>query len=69
MAMAKSESRENFLVRFIRETRSELKKVVWPSRQDTLRMSGIVIGVTLSMAAGLAIVDFLFARIIGLIVR
>lgn len=69
MAMARRETSDNFILRFIRETRSELNRVIWPSRQDALRLTGIVIGVTLGMAAGLTIIDFVFARLIGLVLR
>lgn len=69
MAMAGREIRDNFLLRFFRETRSELKKVVWPTRQDALRLTGIIIGVTLGMAAGLTFIDFIFTRLFGFILR
>jgi len=62
-------SRENRIVRFYRETRAELRKVVWPSRQEATRLSLIVVSVTLAMSVFLGIVDFLFSRLIGLIVR
>jgi preprotein translocase subunit SecE len=28
---------------FLREVRSELRKVAWPSRQETIRLSGVVL--------------------------
>ena len=62
-------SRENRIVRFYRETRAELRKVVWPSRQEATRLSLIVVSVTLAMSVFLGIVDWVFSRLIGLIVR
>jgi len=59
----------NFLVRFLRETRSELKKVVWPTRREALNMTAIVLGVMLFMAAGLGVVDWLFTELFALLVR
>jgi preprotein translocase subunit SecE len=59
----------NFVTRFLRETRSELKKVVWPSRREAANMTAIVLGVTLLMAAGLGIVDWLFTKLFALVVR
>jgi preprotein translocase subunit SecE len=59
----------NFIGRFLRETRSELKKVVWPSRREALNMTAIVLGVMLLMAAGLGVVDWLFTELFALVVR
>jgi len=61
--------RGNFVVRFLRETRSELRKVIWPSRREAANMTAIVLGVTILMAAGLGVVDWLFSRVFALIVR
>jgi preprotein translocase subunit SecE len=61
--------RDNALFRYFRETRAELRKVAWPSRQEATRLSLIVASVLLAMSAFLGVVDFVFARLIGLIVR
>ncbi len=62
-------SRENRIVRYFRETRAELRKVVWPSRREATRLSLIVVSVTLAMSVFLGIIDWVFSRLIGLIVR
>ena len=46
--------------RLIRETRSELKKVVWPTREQTIRLTGIVIGASVAVGLFLGAVDLLF---------
>jgi preprotein translocase subunit SecE len=66
---SKRKKKGNFVTRFLRETRSELRKVVWPSRREALNMTAIVLGVTILMAAGLGIVDWLFAKVMSLIIR
>ena len=43
---------------FIRETRSELAKVVWPSRQEILKITIAVIIMSLAVALFLGAVDF-----------
>jgi preprotein translocase subunit SecE len=46
MAVAKAKEQErqgNSLLRTFRETRQELKKVVWPSREETIRLTFVVI--------------------------
>lgn len=60
--------RESQIVRYFRETRAELRKVVWPSRQEATRLSLIVISVTVAMSAFLGVIDYVFSWLIGLIV-
>lgn len=61
--------RDNALVRYFRETRAELRKVVWPSRREATRLSLIVVAVLVAMSAFLGAVDYVFAQVIGLVVR
>jgi preprotein translocase subunit SecE len=61
--------RGNFVVRFLRETRSEVRKVIWPTRREALNMTAIVLGVTILMAAGLGLVDWLFSKLFAFAVR
>lgn len=54
---------------FFRDVRVEVGKVIWPSRQDTLRYTLLVIGFSLVLAAILGAADFGllrgFEKIIG----
>lgn len=70
MAKAKTatERRENRIVRYLKETRAELRKVTWPTRQEALNLTGIVLAVTLFMAALLGFLDFLFAKLFALFI-
>lgn len=45
---------------FLKEVRLEMKKVNWPTKQETLRYTLIVIGVSLGVAAFLGAMDFIF---------
>lgn len=51
----------NPVVKYWRETRGELRKVTWPTRQESLRLTGIVVGVTIAFAAFLWVFDFIFS--------
>jgi len=42
---------------FFKEVIAEVKKVDWPSRQDTLRYTAIVIGISLAIAVFLGVLD------------
>ena len=54
---------------FLTEVWSELRKVHWPTRQETLAATVVVIVVVVVVSAWLALVDgtlsFLFTRILG----
>ena len=47
------------IVDYFKESRHELKKVVWPSRKETIKHTLIVIGVSLAVAAFLGLADFI----------
>jgi preprotein translocase subunit SecE len=67
-ARAGTAKRENRLVRYLKETRVELGKVSWPSRQETINLTLIVLAVTTFMAALLGFLDYLFAQIFALVI-
>ena len=71
MAKSKSEtpskSGVNPIVRYLRETRAEVAKVTWPTRDEWLRLSGIVMAVTVVMAIILGLADAVGAWLISLI--
>lgn len=54
--------------RWWRETVGELRKVNWPSRQDAMRLTWIVLAVMLAMGTVLGVLDWLFSRLIALLV-
>lgn len=61
-------ARENPFSRFVKETRSEIRKVTWPTRQEATNMTAIVIAVTLTMAAALGVLDYVFTQVFRLLV-
>ncbi len=56
------------LKRFWRESVGELRKVTWPTPKEAWELTKIVLIVTLIMSALLGIMDFVFSRLIGLLV-
>ena len=67
--MAKAAAKkDNFIIRYFKETRAELRKVNWPSRQEALNLTLIVVAFTVFMAALLGIIDYIFARVFALII-
>jgi preprotein translocase subunit SecE len=58
----------NRLVRWWRETVGELRKVSWPTLQETRRLTGIVLIVMFLMSAVLGLLDWVFSKVISLLV-
>ena len=69
--MANSEKPNFFqrIKRWFKETAGEVRKVSWPTREEALALTRIVLIVTVIMSAILGILDFIFARLIGLLVN
>lgn len=62
-------SKDNPIFRYFKETRAEVRKVSWPTRQEALRLTLVVLAVTISMAIILGALDYLFSQLIGFVVR
>ncbi|MFZ5809262.1 MAG: preprotein translocase subunit SecE [Chloroflexota bacterium] len=70
--MAKAEKsverrQPNVIVRYFRETSGELRKVNWPTRQEAINLTLIVLAVTFGMSAVMGFLDLIFSRFFALI--
>ncbi|MDO5301835.1 MAG: preprotein translocase subunit SecE [Tissierellia bacterium] len=71
MANAKSTGNEvdrKSIGKYFRGVRSEYKKVVWPTKEQLLNYSGIVVLVSVLTAVAIYALDFVISRIIGFII-
>ena len=48
---------------YLKESKAELEKVVWPSRMETLRLTVVVIIISIVVGAYVAGLDAIFAKI------
>lgn len=48
------------IINFLKEVKLEIKKVNWPTRQQTVRYTLIVLGISAGVAVFLGGLDFLF---------
>lgn len=48
------------IIKYFSTTRAELRKVTWPTRDETRNLTGIIVTVTIAMAAFLGILDYVF---------
>lgn len=67
-AMVALTTQKGVLLRtFMREARIELRRVVWPTRQDTLQTTALVIIATMVLALILWVVDAALVRLVSYI--
>lgn len=69
MAVVKDSKQEGGIQRWFHETRSELRKVTWPTREEALRLTYVVIGISLVMGLVLGVLDLALNSLYGLLVR
>jgi preprotein translocase subunit SecE len=53
------------IITFLKEVRVELKKVNWPTKNETIKYTLIIIGVSLAVAVFLGGLDFIFTWLIS----
>jgi len=56
-------------VAFLKEVQGELKKVVWPTREEVIRLTGVVILVSLVVGIFLGGLDFVFTKVTEVIIK
>jgi preprotein translocase SecE subunit len=54
-------------VSFIDEVITELRRVTWPGREETVNNTTVVIGVVIALSTLLAFYDFIWAKVTGLL--
>jgi len=56
------------IIQFFKEVRVEMGKVVWPTRKEALKITGIVILLSLFVAVFLGLIDFGLGKLIAITV-
>lgn len=67
-APKKSGRSDNRFIRYFQETGQELKKVAWPTREQAMRLTLIVLGGVIVFAIIFGALDVLFQRLMALLV-
>ncbi|PIS14434.1 preprotein translocase subunit SecE [Candidatus Shapirobacteria bacterium CG09_land_8_20_14_0_10_39_12] len=55
--------------KFFTEVKSELLKVTWPTKNQVIRLTTVVIFISLAVGIFIGGLDFVFTKLIGLIVK
>ena len=58
----------NRIITFLGEVKAELSKVSWPTRQQLLRYTGVVLGICLFFAIFLGGIDSVLTWLVALVV-
>ncbi len=61
-----AEKKQNPIVHFYRETVGELRKVSWPTRDEAINLTTIVIVVLVAMAMFLGLIDLIGEQLLQL---
>ena len=59
----------NKLVSYFKESKDELKKVIWPSRSETIKYTLLVMAISVGMAIFLGILDFGLDKVVEQVFR
>ncbi|HUZ92758.1 MAG TPA: preprotein translocase subunit SecE [Candidatus Paceibacterota bacterium] len=54
--------------KFFDESRTELRHVNWPTRDEAVRLTSIVIGISLLLSATLGAFDYIFTNLVKYLV-
>ncbi len=65
--LASSTVKGSTFINFAKESRTEVRKVVWPTRQEAIQTTGIVLVVTLLMSLLLWVLDSVLFWLVGLV--
>lgn len=54
---------------FLKEVRAELAKVIWPTKTEAIRLTAVVIGVSVGVGLYIGLLDYLFTNIFSIIIK
>jgi len=61
--------KDNRFIDYLISSRAELKKVAWPTRDEVIRFSAIVIAISLAVALYFGIVDYALNFVVEQVIR
>lgn len=54
---------------FLKEAKTELKKVSWPTREEAIRLTMVVIAVSLIVGFYIGAIDFIFTKLMAVFLQ
>jgi preprotein translocase subunit SecE len=56
-------------IQFLSQTREELKKVVWPTQKQVVKLTTVVIVVSLIVGLYIGLLDLGFTKLMGVLIK
>ena len=60
---------DNKAINYLKTSKTELKKVVWPNKKETTNYTLLVIGISLAVAVFLGALDYIFTIGLELLIK
>jgi preprotein translocase subunit SecE len=57
------------VVNYFTDVRSELRKVVWPTKDEAIKLTAVVVGLSAIVGLYLGFLDFVFGELVAAILR
>lgn len=57
------------MLTYVKEVKAELAKVTWPTKEEVVRLTATVIAISIIMGVYLGAADFIFTKLLELIVK
>jgi len=56
-------------LKFINQSKQELKKVIWPTKKQVINFTSVVVGISIITGLFIGGLDYLFTQLVGLIIK
>jgi len=56
-------------LKFLKQVRSELKKVIWPTKKEVIKLTGVVILISFIVGVYIGVLDYIFAKLMETIIK
>ena len=63
----KKDKKPGRVAKFLKDLKSECKKIVWPSRQETVKKTSVGLVCLIAVAIVIGVMDFAFNKIVELL--
>lgn len=56
------------VIKYIKDSIDEFKKVQWPTKEETIRLTGYVLGVSLGVGLFVSLFDYVFKELLAFLI-
>lgn len=59
----------NIVISFFKSVRHELYQVTWPTKDETIRLTGLVLIASVAVGIYLGALDYVFSQVVSVIIK